>query len=165
MASESSFDVVSKVDMAEVTNAITQAQMELKQRYDFKGSKSSIEGNLKEEKITVISDDNVKIKSVIEILQSKLIKRNVPVKNLIYGKVEGASEGKARQVITIQQGIPTEKAKEVVKAIKESKLKVQTSIQQEQVRVSGKSKDDLQAVMQLLKGKDLGIQLQFINYR
>lgn len=165
MASESSFDVVSKVDMAEVNNAVNQALMEIKQRFDFKGSKSSIEADGKENKITVVSDDNIKIKSVIDILQSKLIKRNVPIKNMVYGKVEPAAEGTARQVITIQQGIPTEKGKEIVKLVKESKLKVQASIQQEQVRISGKSKDDLQEVMQLLKGKDLGIQLQFINYR
>ena len=163
MAAENSFDVVSKIDMAEVTNAVTQAMKEISQRFDFKGSKSSIT----EEKdvLVVMSDDDYKLKSVIDILQGKLVKRGVPVKNLTYGKVEAALAGTVRQKITLQQGIPTDKAKEIVKAIKESKIKVQASIQSDQVRVSGKDRDNLQTVIQLLKGKDFGIELQFDNYR
>ncbi len=165
MAAENSFDIVSKINMSEVTNAVTQALKEIGQRFffDFKGSKSGIT----EEKdgLVTVSDDEYKLKSVIDILQGKLVKRGVPVKNLSYGKMEAALAGTVRQRLTLQQGIPTEKAKEIVKAIKDSKIKVQASIQADQVRVSGKNRDDLQTVIQLLKGKDFGIELQFDNYR
>jgi uncharacterized protein YajQ (UPF0234 family) len=163
MAAENPFDVVSKIDMAEVTNAITQAMKEIGQRFDFKGSKSNI--TQEKDALVVVSDDEYKLKSVIDILQNKLIKRGVPVRNLTYGKVEAALSGTVRQRITLQQGIPTDKAKEIVKAIKEAKIKVQASIQADQVRVSGKSRDDLQTTIALLKGKDFGIELQFDNYR
>lgn len=163
MAAENSFDVVSKIEMTEVTNAVTQATKEIGQRFDFKGSKSSIT----EEKdgLVVVSDDEFKLKSVIDILQTKLVKRGVPIKNLTYGKMESALGGTVRQRITLQQGIPTDKAKEIVKAIKDAKMKVQASIQADQVRVSGKNRDDLQAVIQLLKEKDFKLDLQFTNYR
>jgi cyclic-di-GMP-binding protein len=163
MAAENSFDVVSKIDMAEVTNAVTQALKEIGQRFDFKGSKSNI--TQEKDALVVISDDEYKLKSVIDILQNKLVKRGVPVRNLTYGKVEAALAGTVRQRITLQQGIPTDKAKEIVKAIKDAKLKVQASIQADQVRVSGKSRDDLQTTISLLKGRDFGIELQFDNYR
>jgi len=163
MAAENSFDVVSKIDMAEVTNAVTQALKEISQRFDFKGSKSNI--TQEKDALVVLSDDEYKLKSVVDILQTKLVKRGVPTKNLTYAKVEPAQGGTVRQRITIQQGIPTDKAKEIVKAIKDAKLKVQASIQADQVRVSGKSRDELQTVIQFLKGKDFGVELQFINYR
>lgn len=163
MAAENSFDVVSKIDMAEVTNAVTQAMKEIGQRFDFKGSKSNI--TQEKDALVILSDDEYKLKSVIDILQGKLVKRGVPVKNLSYGKVESALSGMVRQRLTLQQGISTEKAKEIVRAIKETKIKVQASIQAEQVRVSGKDRDNLQTVIQLLKGKDFGVELQFENYR
>lgn len=163
MAAENSFDIVSKIDMAEVTNAVNQAMKEIGQRFDFKGSRSSI--TQEKDGIVIISDDEYKLKSVVDILQVKLVKRGVPIKNLSYGKVEPAQAGTVRQRISIQQGIPTEKAKDIVKAIKDTKLKVQASIQADQVRVSGKSRDDLQAVIQTLKAKDFGLELQFTNYR
>jgi cyclic-di-GMP-binding protein len=163
MAAENSFDVVSKIDMAEVTNAVTQAMKEIGQRFDFKGSKSNI--TQEKDALVIVSDDEYKLKSVIDILQGKLVKRGVPVKNLSYGKVEAALAGTVRQKITLQQGIPIDKAKEIVKAIKDSKIKVQASIQADQVRVSGKDRDNLQTVIQLLKSKDFGIELQFDNYR
>ena len=163
MAAENSFDVVSKINMAEVTNAITQALKEIGQRFDFKGSKSNI--TQEKDDIVIVSDDEYKLKSVIDILQNKLVKRGVPIKNLTPGKIESALAGTVRQRLALQQGIPTDKAKEIVKAIKDSKIKVQASIQADQVRVSGKSRDELQTVIQLLKGKEFGIELQFDNYR
>lgn len=163
MAAENSFDIVSKIDTAEVTNAVNQAMKEIGQRFDFKGSRSSI--TQEKDGIVIISDDEYKLKSVVDILQVKLVKRGVPIKNLSYGKVEPAQAGTVRQRMSIQQGIPTEKAKDIVKAIKDTKLKVQASIQADQVRVSGKSRDDLQAVIQTLKAKDFGLELQFTNYR
>jgi len=163
MAAENSFDVVSKIDMSEVTNAVTQALKEIGQRFDFKGSKSNI--TQEKDDLVVASDDEYKLKSVIDILQGKLVKRGVPTRNISYGKLEPALSGTVRQRLTLQQGIPVEKAKEVVKAIKDAKLKVQASIQSDQVRVTGKSRDDLQTVIQLLKGKDFGIELQFENFR
>lgn len=165
MSNENSFDIVSVVEVQEVINAISQAMMEIRQRFDFKGSKSDISLEEKDKKIVLISDDEYKLKSVIDILQSKLIKRGVSLKALIYGKVEPAAGGTVRQVITLQQGIPAEKAKDIVKIVKDAKLKIQTQIQNDQIRVSGKSKDDLQAVISLLRGKNLGIDLQFVNYR
>ncbi|MGK7345478.1 MAG: YajQ family cyclic di-GMP-binding protein [Candidatus Nitrospinota bacterium M3_3B_026] len=165
MAKESSFDIVSKVDMQEVSNAINQAMAEIRQRYDFKGSKSEITLDQKAGTINILADDDLKLKSVVDILQSKLVRRGVALKALDYGPVEKATGGMARQVITLQQGIPTEKAKEIVKLIKNMKLKVQGAIQGDQVRVTGKKKDDLQAVIAALKEKDFGIDMQFINYR
>lgn len=163
MASESSFDIVSKIDMQELDNAVNQAMKEIGQRFDFKGSKSNIA--IEKEELVLISDDEQKMKSVVDVLQTKLVKRNIPLKALTYGKVEPAAGSTVRQRITLQQGIPTDKAKEIVKIIKNSKIKVQAAIQGDQVRVSGKSRDDLQAVMQSLKGEDLGIDMQFTNYR
>jgi cyclic-di-GMP-binding protein len=163
MAAENSFDIVSKINMAEVTNAVSQAMKEIGQRFDFKGSKSNI--TQEKDALVIVSDDEYKLKSVVDILQTKLVKRGVPVKNLSFGKVESALAGTVRQRLGLQQGIPTDKAKEIVKAIKDSKMKVQAAIQADQVRVSGKSRDDLQAAIQLLKGKDFGIELQFENYR
>ena len=165
MADEHSFDIVSKVDMQEVLNSVQQATKELNQRFDFKGSKSNIELNKDKGEITLISNDEQKLKSVIELLQSKLVKRNVPLKSLQYGKIETASGGTVRQVITLQQGIVQEKAKEIVKLIKGTKLKVQAEIQKDQLRVRAKKKDDLQAVISMLKEKDLGIHMEFVNYR
>ncbi len=165
MSKESSFDIVSIVEIPEVINAINQAMMEIKQRFDFKGSKSDIKLEEKDKKIVLLSDDEYKLKSVIDILQTKLVKRGVSLKALKYDKVEPATGGTVRQVITLQQGIPVEKAKEIVKLIKDTKLKVQAQIQSDQVRVAGKSRDDLQSVISLLRGKDMGIDLQFVNYR
>lgn len=165
MADEHSFDIVSKVDMQEVLNSVQHATKELNQRFDFKGSKSNIELNKDKGEITLISDNEQKLKSVIELLQSKLVKRNVPLKSLQYGKIEPASGGTVRQVITLQQGIAQEKAKEIVKLIKSTKLKVQAEIQKDQLRVRAKKKDDLQAVISMLREKDLGIHIEFLNYR
>ncbi len=165
MADEHSFDVVSKVDLQEVLNAVQQAMKEISQRFDFKGSKSSIELNKDKHEITLISDDESKLKTVIDILQTKLVKRGVSLKALNYGKIEQASGNTVRQIVTLQQGIPVEKAKEIVKLIKDTKMKVQSEIQKDQVRVRAKKIDDLQLVMKLLKEKDLGIHIEFINYR
>lgn len=162
---ENSFDIVSKVDLQEVSNAIQQAMKEIGQRFDFRGSKSSIELDKVKNEIQIVSDDEYKLKNVIDILQSKLIKREVPLKALDYGKVESAALSTVKQTITLQQGIPTEKAKEIVKEIKNSKLKVQAEIQKDQLRVKAKKIDDLQAVIQLLKEKDFDIHLEFVNYR
>ncbi|MDP2167828.1 MAG: YajQ family cyclic di-GMP-binding protein [Thermodesulfovibrionales bacterium] len=165
MAEEHSFDIASRVDMQEVSNAVQQAMKEIAQRFDFKGSKSSIELNKDKAELILVSDDEHKLKSVIDILKSKLIKRNVSLKALDYGKVEEAAGGTARQVISLQQGIAVEKAKEIVKLIKNSKLKVQTEIQAEQVRVRAKKIDDLQEAIKMLKEKDFGIHMEFVNYR
>jgi len=159
-----SFDIVSEVDLQEVDNAVQQARKELGQRYDFKGSKSEIEWEGKGD-ITVLGDDDYKLKAVIDILQGKLVKRGVSLKALDYQSVEDASGGMRRQIIKLQQGISKEKGKEVVKIIKGMKVKVQAQIMEDQVRVTGKKRDDLQAVMQELKGKSLGIDLQFTNMR
>lgn len=163
MSSESSFDIVSKVDMQELVNAITQAEREIETRFDFKGSKSSIK--LEKDVLVVSSDDEYKLKSVIDILQSKMIKRGVPIKNLEYGKVEPASAATVRQRITLKQGIEQDISKKINILIRDSKLKVKSQIQGDQIRVTGKSRDDLQAVMALLRGADLQIELQFTNYR
>jgi uncharacterized protein YajQ (UPF0234 family) len=163
VAQEFSFDVVSKTEMQEVSNAVQQAQKELAQRFDFKGSKSSIE--LAAEEIVLASDDEGKLRSVKDILESKLVKRGVSLKAMDYGVLEQAMGGTVRQRATIVQGIEIEKAKAIVKAIKEAKLKVQASIQSDQVRVTGRTKDDLQKAIALVKGKDFGIPLQFTNYR
>ena len=158
-----SFDIVSKVDMQEVDNAINQAVKEIAQRYDFKGSKTEV--TLEKESIKVLSDDDFRLKAVIEILQSKFIKRNISPKALQYGKVEQASGSMVRQIITLQVGISKEKAKEIGAVIKETKLKVQSQIQDDQLRVTGKNIDDLQEVIRILKGKDLEIDMQFVNFR
>lgn len=158
-----SFDIVSKVDMQEVDNAVNQTVKEIAQRYDFKGSKCEV--TQEKESIKVLADDDFRLKSIIDILQSKFIKRGISVKALQYGKAESASGGMVRQIITIQQGISKEKGKELNAVIKETKLKVQSQIQDDQVRVTGKNIDDLQEVIRILKGKDLGIEMQFINFR
>jgi cyclic-di-GMP-binding protein len=159
-----SFDICVSVDLQEVDNAINQAQKELLQRYDFKGSKSKIEWDKKKE-ITLLGDDDFKLKAVTDVLQSKLVKRGISIKNLIYGSKESALEGTVRQKITLQVGIPTEKAKEINRVIKEAKLKVQSQIQDEQVRVTGKNRDDLQEVMGLMRKQDLGLDFAFTNFR
>ena len=158
-----SFDIVSKVDMQEVDNAVNQAVKEIAQRYDFKGSKSEI--GQEKDAVKVLADDDFKLKAVIDVLQSKFHKRNISVKALQYGKIEPASGGMVRQIITVQQGISKEKAKEIIAVIKEAKLKVQAQIQDDQVRVTGKNRDDLQQAIQLLKGKDLDVEMQFVNFR
>jgi len=163
MAQDFSFDIVSKTEMQEVTNAIQQAQKELAQRFDFKGSKSSIE--LTAEEIVLVSDDEGKLRSVKDILETKLVKRGVSLKAVDYATLEQAAGGTVRQKAKIVQGIEIEKARAIVKAIKEAKLKVQASIQSDQVRVTGRAKDDLQKAMAVVKGHDYGIPLQFTNYR
>jgi len=165
MAQEFSFDVVSKVDLQEVSNAVQQAGKEIGTRFDFRGSKSAIEWNEKDLALTLTSDDEMKLKSVVDILETRLVKRGIAVKAVDYGKVEPAAGATVRQVAKVQQGIPSEKAKEIVKAIKDQKLKVQASIQADQVRVAGRSKDELQTAMTLLRGRDFGVPLQFTNYR
>lgn len=162
MSKENSFDIVSKVEFQEVNNAIHQAVKEIETRFDFKGSKSEI--LLNGEQITVISDDEYKLHSVIEILQSKFVKRGVSLKNLSYGKIEPASGGTVRQSIIIKNGIDQEMGKKITKLIRDSKLKAKAQIQGDQIRVSGKSKDDLQKVIQLLREENYPIELQFINF-
>jgi uncharacterized protein YajQ (UPF0234 family) len=161
---ENTFDIVSRVDLQEVSNAIQNALKEVHTRFDLKDSKSEIalEGK---DAIILSSSDEYKLKAVSDILQSKLVKRNVPLKALSHGVVEPAAGSRARQKITMQQGIPIEKAKEIVKVIKDSKKKVQASIQGDVVRVSGKDRDSLQEIIALLKGHDFGIDMQFTNYR
>jgi uncharacterized protein YajQ (UPF0234 family) len=163
MPAENSFDIVCKVDMQEVTNALDQTRREVDTRYDLKGSKNEIK--LEKTDLIITSADEMKMKAVVDILQSKLHKRGVPLKALTYGTVEPAAGSTFRQKIGLQQGIPIDKAKEMVRLIKDTKLKVQASIQEDQVRVTGKSKDDLQKIMALLREKELGIALQFTNYR
>ena len=161
---ENSFDIVSKVDLQEVSNAIQNALKEIHTRFDLKDSKSDIQLEGKEAMV-LSSADEYKLKAVTDILQSKLVKRGVPIKALNYGVVEPAAGSSVRQKITMQQGIPIEKAREIVKAIKDSKKKVQASIQGDTVRVSGKDRDVLQEVIALLRGHDFGIDMQFTNYR
>ena len=165
MAAESSFDIVCNIDMQEMDNAVNQSKKEVEQRFDFKGSKSDIVLDKLKNTLTLTSEDDFKLKSLNDILQSKIIKRGISLKALTYGKVEAAAGNTVRQVITLQSGIPQEKAKEIVKIIKNTKLKVNASIQQDQVRVSGKSRDDLQAVISKLKSEDLGIDMQYVNFR
>ncbi|MCL0050226.1 YajQ family cyclic di-GMP-binding protein [Thermodesulfovibrionales bacterium] len=165
MAEEHSFDIVCKVDMQEVSNAVNQAAKEIGQRFDFKGSKSSVELDKDKGIIALISEDEQKLRSVIDILQSKLVKRKVPLKTLSYGKVEQAAGNTVRQAVALQQGIPQEKGKELVKLIKDIKLKVAVEIQKDQVRVRGKKTDDLQTIIATLKERDLGVHLQFTNFR
>lgn len=163
VADQSSFDVVSEVNMQEMKNVVDQATKEIKQRFDFKDSKTEL--TLKEKELVVLSDDEYRLNAVNEIIKTKCVKRGVSLKAFEYGKIEEALGATVRQVIKIQSGISSEKAKEITKAVKESKLKVQAQIQGEQVRVISKSKDDLQAAIAFLKGKDFGIDLQFTNYR
>ncbi len=165
MAEEHSFDIVSRVDLQEVLNAVQQAMKEIGQRFDFRGSKSNIELNKEKHEITLASDDENKLKSVVDILQTKLVKRGVSLKALEYGKIEPAAGNTVRQIVTLQQGIPVEKSKEIVKIIKDTKMKVQGEIQKDQVRVKGKKIDDLQALMKIIREKDLGIHIEFINFR
>jgi uncharacterized protein YajQ (UPF0234 family) len=160
---DSSFDIVSSVNLQEVKNAIAQATKEIQTRFDLKGSGSSAE--LQGEEIALASSDEFKLKAVRDVLEERLVKRGVPLKALTYGSVDQALGATVRQRITLQKGIPTDKAREIVKLIKGSKLKVQAAIQGDQLRVSGKNKDDLQGVIRLLKGTDLGIDMQFTNYR
>jgi cyclic-di-GMP-binding protein len=163
MAKENSFDIVSKTDYAEVTNALNQTTKEISQRFDFKGSHATVELNGKD--LVLTAEDETKLRNMNDILQSKLVKRGVSLKALDYQKIEPAAGGTVRQVVTIQQGIPGEKAKEVVRFIKDTKLKVQAAIQGETVRVSGKDRDTLQEVMAALRGKDFGIDMKFDNLR
>ncbi len=163
MAKENSFDIVSKTDYAEVTNAINQTVKEVSQRFDFKGSKATVD--LEQKDLMLSAEDETKLRNMNDILQGKLIKRGISLKALDYQKMEAAAGGTVRQLVKIQQGIPIEKAKEVVKFIKDAKLKVQASIQGETVRVSGKDRDTLQDVMAKLKAADFGIDVQFDNYR
>lgn len=162
---ENTFDIVSKIDLAEVNNAIQQSHKELITRYDLKNSKSDIQLNEKEHKITVASQDEFKLRSVIEILEQKLAKRGVPLKGLTFGPIIPAAGSSVRQEISLQQGIPIEKAREIVKVVKDSKKKVQVSIQGDLVRISGKDRDTLQEIIALLRGHDFGIDMQFTNYR
>jgi uncharacterized protein YajQ (UPF0234 family) len=163
MAAENSFDIVCKVDMQEVANALDQTRREVETRYDLKGSKNEV--NLEKTDIVVLSADDMKLKAVVDILQSKLHKRGIPLKALTYGDVEDAAGGAKRQKIALQQGIPIEKAKEIVRLIKDSKIKVQASINEDKVRVAGKNRDDLQKTIALIREKDLAIAVSFDNYR
>jgi uncharacterized protein YajQ (UPF0234 family) len=165
MAQDFSFDVVSKVDLQEVSNAVAQASKEIGTRFDFRGSASKIEWYEKELTLTLTSDDAYKLKSVVDVLESRLVKRGVAIKALDFGKVEDAAGATVKQSVKVQQGIPSEKAKDIVKTIKDRKMKVQASIQADQVRVSGRNKDVLQEVISLLKAGDFGLPLQFTNYR
>ena len=164
MAQQNTFDIVSNIEHTEVVNSINQALKEVQTRFDFKGSKSNIETE-GQEAIILTSDDDYKLKALDDILQSKFVKRGVPLKGLTYGKVEQALGGTVRQRITLQQGIPQEKAKEIVKFIKDTKLRVQASIQSDLVRVAGKDRDILQEVITALRAHDFGIDMQFTNYR
>lgn len=163
MAKENSFDIVSKTDYAEVTNAINQTRKEISQRFDFKGSKALVD--MFDNDLILSAEDETKMRNMNDILQSKLIKRGISLKALDYQKVEPSAGSTVRQVANIQQGIPIDKAKEIVKFIKDTKIKVQASIQGDSVRVSGKDRDDLQDVMSKLKAKDFGIDMSFENYR
>jgi hypothetical protein len=165
MADEHSFDIVSRVDMQEVSNAVQQVVKEVSQRFDFKGSKSSIDLSREKAEITLVADDDYKLKSLTEILKAKLVKRNVSLKALNFGKVEKAAGDTLRQLISLQQGLSPERAKDMGKLIKDMKLKVQTEIQKDQVRVRAKKIDDLQAVIKMLKEKDLDFHIECINYR
>ena len=158
-----SFDIVVKLNMQEVDNAINQTVKEIAQRYDFKGSKSEV--TLEKETVKILADDDFRLKAIVEILQAKFIKRNISPKALQYGKIEQASGSMVRQIVTLQVGISKEKAKEIGAVIKESKLKVQSQIQDDQIRVTGKNIDDLQEVIAMLKAKDLEIEMQFVNFR
>ncbi len=166
MSTPCSFDVTSNVDLQEVDNALNQARKEVAQRYDFKGSKASIEFDAKDSKLTLVADDEFKLNALWEIIQTRLVRRNVPVKNLSRGTVIPSANTTVRQEITLQQGIPSDAAREIVKFLKEKKLKkTQALIQGDQLRVTSPSKDELQEVMRLLREQDFGVALQFGNYR
>jgi len=162
---ENTFDIVSKIDLAEVNNAVQQALKEIHQRFDLKDSKSDIQLNEKDNKLVLASLDEYKLKAVSEVLEQKLVKRKVPLKGLSFGPIAPAAGSTVRQEITLQQGISTEKAREIVKTVKDSKKKVQASIQGDFVRISGKDRDALQDVIAMLRGHDFGIDMQFTNYR
>lgn len=163
MAKENTFDIASTVDLNEVTNAIQQTMKEVRQRFDFKGSQSEVQ--LEEAELVLKSDDEYKLQSLTDILQQKLVKRKVSLKALSYGKIDSALGGTVRQRVAIQQGIPSEKAKEIARFIRDTKLKVKSTIQENSVRVSGRDRDTLQKVIALLREKDFGIDMQFTNYR
>lgn len=165
MADQFSFDVVSEVNMQELKNALDQATKEIKQRFDFKNSKTEINLKEKEKELVVVSDDDYKLKAVQDIIKAKCVKRGVSLKAFNYGAPEPALSGTIRQTAKIHSGLASEKAKEIIKAIKDAKLNVQAQIQGEQVRVLSKSKDELQTAIAFLRGKDFGIDLQFTNYR
>lgn len=165
LAEEFSFDVVSKVNMAEVVNSVNQSTKEIETRYDFRGSKAGIGLDEKAGTLTLTAEDDMKLRNVIDILQTKLVKRGVALRALEYGKVEDAAGGTLRQVVTLKQGIAQEKAKQITQTLRDSKLKIRSEIRGEEVRVAGAKKDDLQAAITLLKSKDFGIELQFVNYR
>lgn len=165
MADEFSFDVVSKVDLQEVENAVHQANKEIQTRFDFRGSVSKVDFDKKAPSLTLFSDDEGKLKSVVDILQNKFIKRGVSLRALDYQKLEPAEKATVRQLVKIKQGIPTDKAKELVRLVKDAKMKVTPSIQADQVRITSKSKDELQTAIAFIKGLDLGLDLQFTNYR
>ncbi len=165
MADQFSFDVVSQVDMQEMKNVVDQTLKEIRQRFDFKDSKTELTLKEKEKELIVVSDDEYKLRAVLDIAKNKCVKRNVSLKALTYGKVEEALGGTVRQVIKIQSGISADKAKEITKEVRDSKLKVQTQIQGEQVRILSKSKDELQSAIAFLKQRDFGIDLQFVNFR
>lgn len=166
MAKNATFDITSTVDLQEVDNAINQARKEVGQRYDFKGTTAEIDFSKDDGTLTLLADDDYKLKALVDVLESKLVKRGVPIRNLEFGKVDEASGGKARQVATLQQGISTDKGKEIVKAIKSGGFKkVQAQIQDDQVRVQSSSIDDLQSVIAHLKQQDFGLELQYGNFR
>ena len=166
MATNASFDITSPIDFQELDNALNQARKEVGQRYDFKGSKAEINLSPAEKTLTLIADDDFKMKQLWEIVETRLVRRSVPIKNFKAGESEPASGGTVRRVYTIQEGIPIETAREIVKFLKDQKLKkVQAAIQGDQVRVTSPSRDELQLVMQLLRGKDFGVELKFGNYR
>lgn len=160
-----SFDIVSEINWQEIDNAINQARKEIQQRYDFKGSKSSIDMSQKEKTLTILADDDFKLRAVVDILQNKLIKRSVPLKAFKYKEAESAHGSMVRQIVEVQQGISKDNARMIVKKIKDRKMKVQAAIMDDQVRVSGKNKDDLQEVISLIKNADLDFAVQFVNYR
>lgn len=165
MAQEFSFDVVSEVDLQNADNAINSANREIQTRFDFKGSVSRLVLDKKENKITLYSDNEGKLKNVVDILQSRLVKQGIALNALDFQKIEPAEAGTVRQVAKITQGIPSEKGKEMIRTVKDSKLKVTPSLQGEKVRITGRSKDDLQSAMALLRGRDFGVPLQFTNFR
>ncbi len=165
MAQQNSFDIVSQVDLAEVKNTLNQAMKEVKQRFDFKGSNAEVVLDEKENQLVLTAEDDTRLRNMNDILQQKLVRRSVPLKALSYGNIEPAAGGTVRQRVSIQQGIPTEKAKDVVKFIKDTKVKVQASIQGDVVRVTGRDRDTLQDVIAKLKSKDFGINMEFTNYR
>jgi uncharacterized protein YajQ (UPF0234 family) len=166
MAPQASFDITSTVDLQEVDNAVNQARKEVAQRYDFKGSRADIDFNRTENTLTLVADDEFKMTALWDVLQAKLVRRGVPVKNLTLGSIEHAANDTVRRVVALQQGIPTEAARQIVKFLKDAKLKrVQAAIQGDQVRISSASKDELQTVIRMLREEDFGVALQFGNYR